>query len=275
MGFLRNLIKKLLGDNRLPETPIVKATVVSQITIQEEIQQALEKLEPYKRNAFLPITETVEPEFSAVDKMGGLPHLRHADDWPICPNCKIHMQLFLQLNLAQLPERKQQGLLQMFYCTTNEEDLLCEFDQEGYTPFSANAVIRIIDHNTPSVHITPNRNDLFKEKRIVSWTRIDDYPCYEDYHELGIELQLSEDAEELMFEQDMLITQQCDKLFGWPRWVQSPEYPYDRTTGKRMELLFQIDSDDNLPHRFGDVGTGHITQSPDNSSELAFAWACY
>jgi len=65
-----------------------------------------------------------------------------------------------------------------------------------------------------------------------------------------------------------------DKLYGWPHWIQSVEYPFDRKTGSRMELLFQIDSNVNLAHMFGDVGIGHLTQSKDNPDELAFGWAC-
>ncbi|MFK7971974.1 MAG: DUF1963 domain-containing protein, partial [Bacteroidia bacterium] len=65
-----------------------------------------------------------------------------------------------------------------------------------------------------------------------------------------------------------------DKLFGWPYWVQSQEYPFDRKTESRMELLFQFDSEVNLPFMFGDAGIGHLTQSPDNKDELGFGWAC-
>jgi hypothetical protein len=42
-----------------------------------------------------------------------------------------------------------------------------------------------------------------------------------------------------------------------------------------MTLLFQLDSGDNLPHNFGDMGIGHLTQSRSNEEELGFGWACY
>jgi hypothetical protein len=41
-----------------------------------------------------------------------------------------------------------------------------------------------------------------------------------------------------------------------------------------MHLLFQIDSEDNLPYMFGDAGCGHITQCPKHPHRLAFGWAC-
>lgn len=65
-----------------------------------------------------------------------------------------------------------------------------------------------------------------------------------------------------------------DKLYGWPYWIQSVEYPFDRKTESQMQLLFQFDSEDNLPYMFGDAGIGHLTQSPDNDKELGFGWAC-
>lgn len=55
-----------------------------------------------------------------------------------------------------------------------------------------------------------------------------------------------------------------DELGGWPHWVQGIEYPGCPQCGCRMELVFQLDSMDNVTHRFGDEGIGHITQCPDH-----------
>ena len=65
-----------------------------------------------------------------------------------------------------------------------------------------------------------------------------------------------------------------DKLGGWPHWVQSVEYPSCPTCGREMEIVLQVDSEDNIPHMFGDAGCGHITQCPDHPQVLAFGWAC-
>ena len=40
-----------------------------------------------------------------------------------------------------------------------------------------------------------------------------------------------------------------------------------------MKFVLQIDSKHNLPIMFGDVGTGYVTQCPDDPEVLAFAWA--
>jgi hypothetical protein len=56
--------------------------------------------------------------------------------------------------------------------------------------------------------------------------------------------------------------------------VQRVEYPNWPTCDARMGLVLQIDSEDNVPHMFGDVGCGHITQCPNHPEVLAFGWAC-
>lgn len=118
-------------------------------------------------------------------------------------------------------------------------------------------------------------DEVFAEKVITGWTAVDDYPHYGEYEDLGIELELDEEVEELMMERGIGLAREKDKLFGWPYWVQNVEYPSDRKTGKQMELLFQVDSEDNLPYMFGDLGVAHLTQSPDNEEELGFGWACH
>ena len=65
-----------------------------------------------------------------------------------------------------------------------------------------------------------------------------------------------------------------DKLGGWPHWIQGVEYPDCPQCNTRMQLVFQIDSNDNVPHMFGDVGCGHITQCPTHKDVVTFGWAC-
>ena len=183
------------------------------------------------------------------------------------------MQLFLQLNLNELPVKKENGLVQLFYCTTAEPH--CESASEAFFPFSESVECRRIEIAGNSATITPVIEEIFEESVIRGWEAKDDYPHYEEYELLGIELELADEVLELMEEREIGIPLQKDKLFGWPYWVQSVEYPSDRHTNKQMELLFQLDSEDNLPYMFGDAGVGHLTQSPDNKNELAFGWACH
>lgn len=242
------------------------------MTIEQAFEKAIQQLNNFKRTAYIPTSIEQKPSFSAKSKFGGLPYLRHSADWPVCPNCKRHMQLFIQLDLEHLPVEQKQGLLQLFYCTNLEP--LCEVDMEAFFPFAKSVECRIIEVRGPSAEIEPNIEELFNERQISGWTPKDDYPHFEEYEQLGIELELEDEVFELMESRGMGLPIEDDKLFGWPYWVQSVEYPYDRQTATQMELLFQLGVEDNLPYMFGDAGIGHLTQSPDNKEELAFGWAC-
>ena len=237
------------------------------------IEEIKAVLAPFKRTAYFPIVEETGNTFSAKSKMGGYPYLRNVSDWPVCPRCKKNMQLFLQLDMAEIPDRKNSGLIQFFYCTNSE--LECDIEQEGWAPFSENSVCRKITVNGESATIEPTMEEVFPEKVITGWEAKDDYPSLEEYEELGIGLDVTSDNVVWdMLEKFELMPLAGDKLFGWPYWVQNVEYPSDRKTGTRMDLIFQIDSDFNLPFMFGDSGAGHLTQSPDDENELAFGWAC-
>jgi len=265
-----NIFKKLFGKTDKPNIEVENYS--DSIDIEKEYESTIKLLDKFKKKAFLPTTKESGNTFSEKSKIGGFPYLRNENDWPKCPNCKKNMQLFLQLNLQELPEDKKQGLIQLFYCTTSEP--LCESDLEAFFPFSKSVECRKIEINGESASIKPQIDELFNEKLITEWTFKDDYPHPEEYNQLGIELDLDDDVYELMEERGIGLPIEKDKLYGWPYWIQSVEYPFDRKTEKQMELLFQFDSEDNLPYMFGDAGIGHLTQSPDNENELGFGWAC-
>ncbi len=235
-------------------------------------EQAIEILEPFKKTAYIPETVAVTAAFSTASKFGGLPYLRNTEDWPICPNCKKHQQLFLQLNLAELPDNQGDGIIQLFYCTSMKPH--CEADLEAFFPFTAAVTCRKIAIEGESATIEPIIDDVFDEKQIKGWDAKIDYPHFEEYELLGIDLEI-DGLIEMMEEKEQGLPIAGDKLGGYPYWIQSMEYPNDRTTGTQMKLLFQLDSNDNLQYIFGDMGIGHLTQSPDNAEELGFGWACY
>lgn len=239
--------------------------------IEGVLEKALETLSKFRRDAYLPKVTENSNSFSSVSKIGGLPYLRNKEDWPVCSNCNKNMQLFLQLNLEDLPEAKDTGLIQLFYCTTNKPK--CELDLEAYLPFSKAVTCRKIDVQGESDQITPNIDKIYQEKIIIDWEQIDDYPHIEEYERLGINIE--EHIYDLMAEREIGVPSEKDKLFGWPHWIQSMEYPFDKKTNSQMELFFQLNSEENLPFMFGDAGTGYLTQSPKDASKLAFGWSCY
>lgn len=227
---------------------------------------------PHKRRTWKPIVQ--DSDGSILDsKFSGVPYLRETEDYPLCRNCEKPLQLFIQLNLDELPQTLQNkfgnGLLQMFYCTGGEP--LCEVDCQAFFPFAKSVLIRVIqpENNTPDLKKLPSEI-FFPPKLITGWEEFDDYPNSDEGESLGINL---EDAEwELLYEADFPVA--GDKLAGYPFWVQGVEYPLCPLCGETMQLLFQLDSEDNLPYTFGDVGCGHITQCKTHKEEVAFGWAC-
>ncbi|HEX7240286.1 MAG TPA: DUF1963 domain-containing protein [Longimicrobiaceae bacterium] len=235
-----------------------------------ELPEITARLAEHRRPAYVPVVEDGDGPPGA-SGFSGTPSLLPGEPWPACGNCGRPMQLFVQLAGRDLPpaarDRIGPGeLLQLFYCTS--EDPPCESDCEAFFPDAESTLLRIVPAgaagDAPAVP-----GGMFPPKRIVGWREEEDYPNFEELEERGVEL----DDEEL----DVLSESfplGGEKLLGWPAWVQSIEYPDCRVCGKRMEMLFQIDSERNLPYMFGDVGTGHVTQCPEHRGELAFGWAC-
>jgi len=125
---------------------------------QAVINSILTQLRHIKRTAYIPITQESNKIFSPHSKFGGFPYLRNSEDWPMCPNCDNHMQLFLQLNLEDIPVNKDKGLIQLFYCTN--DDPLCEADCEAFFPFSESTVCRRISIDQISFQIEPVIKEL-------------------------------------------------------------------------------------------------------------------
>lgn len=226
----------------------------------------------FKRACWRPITEEGDDASINTSKFGGIPYLRSDEEWPVCANCSKPMQLFLQLNPKTLPASKQMlwgsGLLQFFYCTTSEP--LCEVEAQAWAPFSKSTLLRVASIEGEGLRIDAEPvEDAFSSRRIIGWEESDDYPS-------EIELERSGYA----FESDLsdeyldLYPRSGDKLLGWPLWVQDVEYPNCPICDKQMQLVFQIDSNDNLPFMFGDAGVAHISNCPDHLQELGFGWAC-
>lgn len=268
-----NILEKLFGKRNMtaPAATHPEESNLAGYDLEDRVTKTMELLEGFKRTAYIPITSENDQTFSDQSKIGGFPYLRNDQDWPVCPNCQKHMQLFLQLNLEQLPERNDKGLIQLFYCTTKDPN--CETQLKAFQPFSRASVCRKIAVNGPSATIEPFIDSVFEEKLITAWEPRDDYPHPDEYEQLGLEA--DNEVLEIIESRGIGFTIAKDKLFGWPYWVQSVEYPADRQTNEQMELLFQFDSEDNLPYMFGDSGVGHLTQSPAKKEELAFGWACY
>jgi len=262
-----NFWKKLFSNNEND----LKLTGID--TFKYRYLATLAKLNEHRKIAFIPITKITDAQHDSKSKFGGLPYLSTDASWPICPNCTKKMQFFLQLDLELLPENYSSGLIQLFYCTSEEPH--CESDLGAYSPFSKAVVCRRVDIKGEASKDEFPPESIFEQKIIIEWEEKFDYPSMEEWDDIGLDLDVDDDVSDEMFEREEGLPLTGDKLFGWPHWVQSVEYPNDRATSKEMKLLFQLDSEVNLDYMFGDAGIGHITISPDNQDELAFGWACY
>lgn len=236
-----------------------------------------ERFASARRAAFDPVT-TAEDPASPVSKFGGHPWLPKGDAWPACPGCAEPMAFFVQLDVASLPAQagvKGEGLIQLFMCKgESSKDLCLETWQHG----SKSAVVRLIDKGAPGGNRTPDgATQVWPARRITDWKPLEDFPHYDDLELAGFEITEKVDADwEAAENEDAApMPNQGDKLGGWPYWVQSPEYGTCRECGKRMQLVLQIDSEDNVPYMFGDAGIGHVCQCPAHPHVLTWGWACY
>lgn len=231
---------------------------------------------PFHRQCWIP--EVTEGDDGGLfdSKFSGRPWLAADEDWPCCKNCQKPMQLFVQLNLAELPQAEKdrlgdKGLVQFFYCTSTEPH--CELDMEGWEPFSGMHLSRWIENPTTDVNETAEGpQSMLKGGRITGWELADDYPAHEELiSELGVAL--TGEQEDEYFE--MPYPAAGEKLGGWPFWVQGVEYPSCPECGTTMEFVFQVDSNCNLDFMFGDSGAGHITRCRHHHHIMTFGWACY
>lgn len=258
-----NFIKKLFGFYK---PHVSKETRSKEVIINE----LLIKLAPLKRMAYVPITEHVQSSFSAQSKMGGYPYLRHEHDWPTCPNCTKQMPLFLQLNISETPTMSSSGVIQIFYCTNSEME--CEITCEAWNTYAKSVVCRLIQPEGTSATIVPNLPDVLEEKQIISWKEITEYPNFYELEDHQMEIHYDDYA--VLQEAGLGTSTSGDKLFGWPEWIQNPEYPRSNINQADMQFLFQIDSDDNLPFMFGDSGCAYIFQNPTLPEDIAMNWSC-
>lgn len=234
--------------------------------------EILADIKPFVRPTWKPVTSNVDGSLSA-SKFSGRPWLAAEESWPECQNCGNPMQFFVQLNLDGLPEPLAgefgSGLLQMFYCTN--QDPACEIDCEAYCAFAKSVLLRVVKTTGQSHEAEiPSLEYHFPAKTIVGWQAMEDYPNYEEGQMLGV--QLTDEEWDEWCDEDY--PRSGDKLAGWPFWVQGVEYPSCPICQQTMRLVFQIDSEVNIPYMWGDSGCGHITQCKEHKDQLAFGWAC-
>ena len=250
------------------------------MVLEEKLNHAKQQLQAHARTAFIPNTQASIKLFNTASKFGGFPYLRDAKDWPICPDCKRHMNLMLQLNLEETPIKyaDNKGLLQVFYCTQDYVNgkLNCDSSASNYEPFSVGTFLRKINIEgaSASIDLGEDATYMFDENVIESWIETEDIPHPAQYDEIGLNNLFDENIEKLLYEEEDGIALAGDKLGGWPHFIQSNEAIIDPEDGKEYVHLMQIDSEDNLNYMFGDSGIAFIGYHPDEPEKLAMFWQC-
>ncbi|MFK7739394.1 MAG: DUF1963 domain-containing protein [Planctomycetota bacterium] len=243
------------------------------------------------RSAWRPVVEPAGVDGPAgidgpMSWFGGEPLVEKGFEWPCCGECKEPMRFMLQLDLSQLPSGMpvagESGLLQLFYCAT--DDGMCE----TWMPFGEASFARLLQ---PADGLTCEAGtEPFPCKVIGEWQEFADAPHPAEFQDLGLSISYDFDAQtasvtcadpaadlgplDLEVAERISTAAADDKLGGWPCWVQGVEYPRCPTCGSVMSLVFQLDSENNLPYMFGDVGCGYLTQCQDHPDQLGFGWAC-
>jgi hypothetical protein len=251
-----------------------------------DVDTFVERFAPWRakhmRTAYVPRLAAGD----ARSRFGGEPDMLPGEAWPACTSCKKPMRFLLQLDLASLPKRPGgEGLLQLFYCSTDAGDC------ETWRAFSGAQLARLVDGRLERRRL-PEGVEAANDQAIERWDAVADYPSAEDHRALGIGYEYDFKAKTVRIQcpeiglddagldidkygaEAISSASEGDKLFGWPHWVQGAEYPNCPECGARMEHVFQLDSDQGAGLMFGDCGVGHITQCPKHPNVLAFGWAC-
>ncbi|HEV7760537.1 MAG TPA: DUF1963 domain-containing protein [Acidimicrobiales bacterium] len=268
--------------------------------------QLLDALQPWRdaqrRPAWRPVVRRGEPaREGGRSKFCGVAWRRPGEPVATCAHCGRPLQLFVQLDLGELPAelegRYGEGVLQLFYCVGGPEvdDHPECIGEDGWAPFSdAASLVRVVPGDPLAPVGAPDDGadgaDGFAAAAIVGWERFDDLPDPEDHDlaglwraydadlrtvsvrcpEVGLEATVGLDDLDV---DDIAQAAGQDKLAGWPRWDQGREYPACPTCGATMRLVLQLDSEDHVPFMFGDLGIGHVTQCPVHHDVVAFGWA--
>lgn len=278
------------GQADLPDEPELPS-------LRDEVLATLAPwVQAHRRPAWRPQVTPGEPAASdGLSKFGGQPWLQAGEAAPRCALCARPLQLFVQLDLAALPDelggRHGDGVLQLFSCGGGLDDAdgpEC-YGDGGWEPFSNEvSLVRVV----PAGALAPTTvvGEVLRASTIGGWERFDDRPDPEDHDLAGLTasydmrlrtvtlrcpevgLNATVGLDDLGVE-EIARAAEKDKLGGWPLWGQGREYPACPACSEPMQLVLQLDSDDNVPFMFGDMGIGHITQCPTHLDVVTFAWA--
>lgn len=200
----------------------------------------------------------LHPDSAVRSHFGGMPYFEEGMTWPETESghpLRFVFQLFANDN-TELPRGVK--LIQFFY---DEEEYPSCTDESGW-------LVKIYNELNFAKQVVLARPNLLDETPyceilIESGLSLPDFEAIESYRpqikELLNRFSVTEPWE--------VYEQVCEKLTGssyyqsqlggYPRWVQSESTPLN-SKGKKAQLLFQIDSEDNADIMWGDAGLVYV-----------------
>ncbi len=227
------------------------------------------KLTP--REAQLPFAES-----QLHSHFGGSPYFETGEAWPTTKTGQP-LDFIMQVVASEgagLPDGI--GLVQLFY---SWEEFPWDTDQEGWlvktyptiSPERAYFIARpasLIESVFCEIDFTPIQT-------LPDWDGIDDYPEGATAGMLASALHEEEPWEAYNQAVEQLIGEQYFKstVGGHPAWVQGSATPVD-AAGRRLPLLFQIDSEDEAGIMWGDSGLVYVFYDPQQVGKFFFELQC-
>jgi uncharacterized protein DUF1963 len=266
-GFTESLPRLTFYSMKTRPFPLVEGKLVFDSDCPAEMPEAIwinQKSQP----AFRPVVAATDTPHDGA-KVSGTIVSPSGTPWPVCPACQTPMSLLLQLNLDRLPaeleHRHGSGWLQFFLCQ-NEES--CS-GQRG--PFTETQLGRIIGSNQVHESLAPPAAVASPPQSITGWQSEADYPCRDDFYDLGFgDLNLpdldGEDRSQTLSEK--FPSRLGDKLAGWPSFCAgSNDCP---ECSAKLQHVFQLNSSGMVRFSVWENTLGLIQQCPKHHHVLAF-----
>lgn len=264
-----------------PQPPTMPEPADNQVEPETAPAQDLPALQAWLQAHTLPALRLqVEPAGSEAlspcdSHLGGPPFWPAGEPWPVCGQCDQPLTFIGQVRLDTpgAPQLGEAKLLTFHYCF----DCLPSQPEDG-------SAYRLRLHTNlaqPLQGTPPPRND---EQRPITPCRTPFLPVLSVPHWYDAEpalstLDLGEDAWESYRTAGNQITQAPNlesRLGGHPDWIQGAAWPICYTCGERMQLIWQLDSEDAAQLMWGDVGRVYLFACPQGCHDqpLALVMQC-
>ena len=224
-------------------------------------------------------TDSSTPRSHLDSSLGGVPYwTAEAGEFPR-NEAGEPLLLLAQINLRQVNDIKEiswdwpiSGMLQYFIDSSDDagNSYWCDFEEPCNQKGFRIVYHEQIDENAPvfAPILDFEYGDMSPLTNSAEWRRIS-FVLGESYPEVGsLECDALESADSLPEDYDERDIPAGHKLWGFPNFTQS-----DPRTSEEYELLFQLDTDENV--MFGDTGIANFFIKPEDLRQRDFSRVWY